>query len=531
MKLARRGAGESPCRHVNKERTKRVRGARAGVLSLTVALAAPFLSIARAGVLSSSAVRAAPFLSIAKAAVLSVTNAAPFLSIARAGVLSLTVALAAVVSVALSAETAEARYASIVIEAESGRVLHAVNADTKNYPASLTKMMTLYMTFDALERGELSLNDKLKVSRRAAGMTPSKLGLGAGTSIAVEDAIYALVTKSANDVAVVLAERLGGTEIEFAKMMTSRARDLGMKSTSFRNASGLPNRGQLSTAHDMARLSQALLYDHGAHYHYFATKSFRWGGRVYRSHNRLLDKLPGTDGLKTGYIRASGFNIAASTERGGVRLITVVFGGQTGALRDAHARRLTEAAFSRLRQESELRAAAAAADGEKASAALALVSEARASVPGAGSRDDVADVTETADSDGALVTLPSSDESKTESVTAETAVVTAPALAAPNLAAPNLASPNLAAAPNLGWGIQVGAFSTRERAEAALGLALSGAGEDLRGNRIVLREVLRGEAMILRAQFLDLSRSDAIDVCNRLRATTGLDCLVLRSSN
>ncbi|MDA8000852.1 MAG: D-alanyl-D-alanine carboxypeptidase [Alphaproteobacteria bacterium] len=434
-------------------------------------------------------------------------------------------------SVALSAETAEARYASIVIEAESGRVLHAVNADTKNYPASLTKMMTLYMTFDALERGELSLNDKLKVSRRAAGMTPSKLGLGAGTSIAVEDAIYALVTKSANDVAVVLAERLGGTEIEFAKMMTSRARDLGMKSTSFRNASGLPNRGQLSTAHDMARLSQALLYDHGAHYHYFATKSFRWGGRVYRSHNRLLDKLPGTDGLKTGYIRASGFNIAASTERGGVRLITVVFGGQTGALRDAHARRLTEAAFSRLRQESELRAAAAAADGEKASAALALVSEARASVPGAGSRDDVADVTETADSDGALVTLPSSDESKTESVTAETAVVTAPALAAPNLAAPNLASPNLAAAPNLGWGIQVGAFSTRERAEAALGLALSGAGEDLRGNRIVLREVLRGEAMILRAQFLDLSRSDAIDVCNRLRATTGLDCLVLRSSN
>ena len=512
MKLARRGAGESPCRHVNKERTKRVRGARAGVLSLTAAVAAPFLSIAKAAVLSVAS--AAPFLSIARAGVLSL--AAPFLSIARAGVLSLTVALAAVVSVALSAETAEARYASIVIEAESGRVLHAVNADTKNYPASLTKMMTLYMTFDALERGELSLNDKLKVSRRAAGMTPSKLGLGAGTSIAVEDAIYALVTKSANDVAVVLAERLGGTEIEFAKMMTSRARDLGMKSTSFRNASGLPNRGQLSTAHDMARLSQALLYDHGAHYHYFATKSFRWGGRVYRSHNRLLDKLPGTDGLKTGYIRASGFNIAASTERGGVRLITVVFGGQTGALRDAHARRLTEAAFSRLRQESELRAAAAAADGEKASAALALVSEARASVPGAGSRDDVADVSETADSDGALVTLPSADESETEAVTAETAVVTAPALAT---------------APNLGWGIQVGAFSTRERAEAALGLALSGAGEDLRGNRIVLREVLRGDAMILRAQFLDLSRSDAIDVCNRLRATTGLDCLVLRSSN
>ncbi|MGR4000363.1 MAG: D-alanyl-D-alanine carboxypeptidase [Alphaproteobacteria bacterium] len=404
-----------------------------------------------------------------------------------------------VVVVFLGVESASARYASIVIEADSGRVLHSTNSDTRNFPASLTKMMTLYLTFEALERGDLSLDDKMSVSLRASGMAPSKLGLGRGSRIGVEDAIYALVTKSANDVAVVLAERLGGTEIEFARLMTERARSLGMSSTTFRNASGLPNRGQLSTAHDMARLSQALLSDYPGYYHYFRTRSFRWGGRTYRNHNRLLEKLAGTDGLKTGYIRASGFNVAASTERDGVRLITVVFGGQTGASRDSHAVSLTEKAFARLRSEGAL---VSAGNGEKTSRALALVSAARASVGGGADvgggvevkakADGVAaGITETTGGDGMLASL-------LVGVSKE-------------------------------WGIQVGAFSTQARAEGALGLALSGAGDYLRGNRIVLQEVVGLGKTILRAQFLDLSKDDAILVCNRLRATVGLDCLIVHS--
>ena len=156
-------------------------------------------------------------------------------------------------------EAAEAKYASLVVEADSGRVLHEINADTRNYPASLTKMMTLYMVFEAVQEGRLSLQEQLHVSARAAGMQPSKLGLRQGGRITVEDAVLGLVTKSANDAAVVLAEKLGGSEVEFARLMTAKAKSLGMKNTSFRNASGLPNKGQLSTARDMSVLARALM--------------------------------------------------------------------------------------------------------------------------------------------------------------------------------------------------------------------------------------------------------------------------------
>ena len=229
---------------------------------------------------------------------------------------------------------ATARYASMVVDAESGQVLHAVNADTRNYPASLTKMMTLFLVFDALEKGTLRLDQPLPVSKRAAGMPPSKLGLKQGQTITVEDAILALVTKSANDVAVVIAEALGGQETTFAKMMTERAQELGMSRTTFRNASGLPNRGQKSTARDMVRLAQALMEDHDKYYHYFSTQSFTYQGRTYRNHNRLLKGYKGTDGIKTGYIRASGFNLVSSVERDGRRVIAVVFGGKTSRSRD-----------------------------------------------------------------------------------------------------------------------------------------------------------------------------------------------------
>jgi D-alanyl-D-alanine carboxypeptidase len=262
--------------------------------------------------------------------------------------LLLTMLVAVAGAVALMPSVAEARYASIVIDADSGQVLHAVNADTRNYPASLTKMMTLYLVFEALEKGTLTLDQALPVSKRAAGMPPSKLGLDAGDTINVEDAILALTTKSANDVAVVVAEALGGTEIEFAKLMTKRAEDLGMSRTTFRNASGLPNRAQKSTARDMVRLAQALMTNYPQHYHYFSATAFNYQGRTYRSHNRLLKGYEGTDGIKTGYTRASGFNLVSSVQRDGRRVIAAVFGGKTARSRDSHMVKLLDRSFTKL---------------------------------------------------------------------------------------------------------------------------------------------------------------------------------------
>ena len=243
--------------------------------------------------------------------------------------------------------SALAKYASIVVDADSGRVLHSSNADTRNYPASLTKMMTLYLLFDALENGTITLDTHLKVSRRAAGQAPSRLGLKAGSTIAVDDVIGALVVKSANDVATVAAEALGGTEVKFALMMTKKARELGMKRTTFRNASGLPNRAQLSTARDMSRLARALMEDFPQRYAAFSEPSFVYGGRTYRTHNNLLKK--GADGIKTGYTRASGFNLVTSVERDGHRLIGVVFGGKTARSRDKHMVSLLDRSFKRAR--------------------------------------------------------------------------------------------------------------------------------------------------------------------------------------
>ncbi len=243
---------------------------------------------------------------------------------------------------------AEARYASIVIDARTGKVLHAINADTPNYPASLTKMMTLYMVFEALDKGRLTLDRKLRVSRVAAGRSPSKLGLRRGQKITVRDIIGTLMTKSANDAATVVAEALGGTERKFARLMTGTARALGMTRTTFRNASGLPHSRQASTARDMAILAGALQRDFPHYYHYFSMASYRYKGRRYRNHNRLLKRYRGMDGLKTGYIRASGYNLAASAQRDGQRLIGVVFGGRSARWRDRHMVRLFNKGFAAL---------------------------------------------------------------------------------------------------------------------------------------------------------------------------------------
>ena len=240
-----------------------------------------------------------------------------------------------------------AKYAAIVIEETTGQVLFARNADKARYPASLTKIMTLYLLFEELESGRVSMSTRMPVSRVAASRSPSKLYLRKGQSISVKDAIFALITKSANDVATVVAEQLSGTEREFGKRMTRKARALGMSRTTFRNASGLPHSKQRSTARDMARLAVAMRRDFPQFYDFFSARSFRWKGQKFKNHNRLLSAYKGTDGIKTGYINASGFNLVASVERRGVRLIGVVFGGRTGSSRDRHMMQILDASFKR----------------------------------------------------------------------------------------------------------------------------------------------------------------------------------------
>lgn len=239
------------------------------------------------------------------------------------------------------------RYAGIVIDAESHDVLYAENADDRRYPASLTKMMTLYLLFESLEDRRFSLSQTFGVSRTAAAMPATKLWLKAGDDLRVETAIEALVVRSANDVAVVVAEALGGSETRFAQLMTDKARDLGMRNTTFRNASGLPDNRQVTTARDMAMLSRRLMLDFPQFYHYFSLQSFTWRGKTVRGHNRLLASYPGADGLKTGFIRASGFNVATSAMRGNRRILSVVMGGYTSSSRDKHMADLLDRGFMR----------------------------------------------------------------------------------------------------------------------------------------------------------------------------------------
>ena len=272
------------------------------------------------------------------------TIPAPF----RVNALFLWVLLLAAAFAPVQAARADQRYADFVIDAHSKEVLHEEAADEARYPASLTKMMTLYLLFEAIDRGQVKLEERMTASREAALQPPSKLGIVAGGTISVEDAIKALVTRSANDVAVVIAEHLAGTQDRFASKMTAKARELGMSRTRFVNASGLPSPLQQTTARDMATLGQALIEDYPQFYGYFQTPSIKWGRLYARNHNNLLGKVEGVDGIKTGYTRASGFNLVSSVERDGARIIAVVMGGETALARDNQMRYLIDQSFQTL---------------------------------------------------------------------------------------------------------------------------------------------------------------------------------------
>lgn len=245
------------------------------------------------------------------------------------------------------------QYAALVVDAETGQVLYEKNAGAIRYPASLTKMMTLYLTFEALKKGKLKLDQTLPVSAKAAGQPQTNIALDKGDRLPVRIAIESVVVRSANDSALVLAEGLGRTQFNFALMMTKKARELGMRNTVFRNPSGLPDNKQHTTAFDMARLAIALRRDFPEYYHFFSLQSFDYDGVTYPGHNRVMERYPGVDGVKTGYIRASGFNLVTSAQKDGHRIVAVIMGGSTASSRDNQMIALLDRTFERMEAKDD----------------------------------------------------------------------------------------------------------------------------------------------------------------------------------
>ena len=283
----------------------------------------------------------------------------PIFALIRRGLLSLmlVVALAVVPTTppVVAQSSDDTRYAAIVVDAESGEVLFARHADSRRYPASITKVMTLYLAFEALTEGRVKLDDVITVSPRAASQPPSKLGLAAGQTITLDDAMKATAVRSANDMAMAIAEHVGGSQDAFAARMTAKARELGMTQTRYFNPNGLPDSRQVTTARDLAILARAVMRDYPQYYRYFGLHDWAYEGREYRNTNGLLRQGGGYDGMKTGYTNASGYNLAASAVRDGRRLITIVLGGRTTASRNSHVAALMDTGFEleRLRRAGQ----------------------------------------------------------------------------------------------------------------------------------------------------------------------------------
>ncbi|HYH21323.1 MAG TPA: D-alanyl-D-alanine carboxypeptidase [Azospirillum sp.] len=418
-------------------------------------------------------------------------------------------AMLAALAMTWSAPALAVKYEAIVIDARTGQVLHEENADAITHPASLTKMMTLYLTFDALDAGKLSLDQALPVSEHAQAQTPTKLGLRAGSTIKVETAILGLVTKSANDASVVLAEAIGGSHSRFAEIMTRKARELGMKHTVFRNANGLPDDEQVTTARDFAVLSRALLTDHPKYYPYFSRRNFMYGGHSVHNHNRLMSRYDGMDGIKTGYIRASGFNLAASAVRDGRRLIAVVMGGKSAVSRDNRMAALLDAAFAKARRNG----------------------------PKVDPKDQDAPVVAEADDDDAKP----APAKPVQTATVQTA--SAPAPVKPGKA--KLAKPEkpqsiaqLAAAATVAepparkgtWGVQVGAFNSRAASQRALATATKQLPRAFADTKASVVEVATKKGKVYRARLMGLDEKSARAACAELERS-GHRCAAVGPGN
>jgi D-alanyl-D-alanine carboxypeptidase len=473
--------------------------------------------------------------------------------------------------------------ASIVVDANSGKVMQAAEADSPRHPASLTKIMTLYLLFEKLEQGKIKMTTDLPVSPHAASQAPSKLGLKPGETIQVESAIRAIVTKSANDVAVIVGEALGGDESSFAKLMTAKARAIGMKNTTYYNASGLPNDEQFTTARDQATLGRAIFERFPTYYRYFSTRSFDFRGKSMRNHNHLLGQVEGLDGIKTGYVNASGFNIVTSAARAGKRVIAVVFGGRTARARDAKVTSLIEnniniASNKRtappVGEGVEVAEAAPAAEEKKqiavamraaAAPAPAAPAAPEPAAPALGSTDPIKPVTVKtvtvhAGSMKTASVVPATDHRKLSPApaSASTATVTnittvkgeAPALPPPPGAKPGVlgtlpakfasATPDVVPLPapaaepaksapraNGGWMIQVGAFPDEGEAKQRLSAAQSKAKELSKADPFT-EKVAKGDKALYRARFAGFEKDAAENACKQLKRSE-IPCMVLKN--
>jgi D-alanyl-D-alanine carboxypeptidase len=481
------------------------------------------------------------------------------------------------------AETYNPRYAAIVLDANTGRTLHEASADSLRHPASLTKIMTLYLLFEQLEAGRINLSTPMEVSAEAASQAPTKLGVRPGETLTVQDAIKALITKSANDAAVVVAEALAGSEAAFARQMTRKARTLGMSRTIYRNASGLPDDEQVTTAREQALIGIAIQERFPRYYRYFSMTSFSYRGRAMRNHNKLLGRVNGVDGIKTGYTRASGFNLTTSMHRGDRHIVAVVLGGSSGAQRDARMRSLIEghiALASATRTATKI-AAAPASEESRAKPALAAAASVPATPPPAakpvtgaanvGSTDPIKPVpvktlvVKLAPPKTAPAAKPA--PAQPEPVAAKPAPVQTASLAPVAVPEPQAAPPATAKAqipppgarPGIlgvlpvavsaagkaivpaasaaepkapstarsGWAIQVGAFEAEAEAKQRLTTAQSKAGSVLKKADGYTERTTKGEKTYYRARFAGFDRDQAEAACRQLKRSD-IACMALK---
>ncbi len=417
------------------------------------------------------------------------------------------------------APTARAIDASIVIDANTDMVISQENPDRLLHPASMSKLMTLYLTFEALEQNRITLQRTFPVSAHAESMSPTKLGLVAGQSIRVEDAILSLVTLSANDSAVVLAESLGGSEDRFGQLMTRKAHQLGMVNTNFRNSNGLPDPAQISTARDMAILCRALIRRFPQYYHYFSVREFTYNGIEYANHNHLMSRYEGMDGLKTGLTNASGFNLAASAVRNGRRLIGVVYGGVSAAQRDDYMADLLDDGFRRAGATAITTAPPPPVPGRKPGDGAIASLQQPAPAPASGAAlPATPPLTALANSSGgdALAALTRRTADLGQGDVAEPAD-TRPSQAGQRLAmAATVARPAAKSAPKArpgGWGIQVGAYASRKATEDAIQNAIHRAPDLLTHATAVIAALARKGGTLYRARLTGLESAEAHKAC------------------
>ena len=401
-------------------------------------------------------------------------------------------------------------YSAIIVDAATGQVLSEENADARSYPASLTKMMTLYMLFEALERHEVQMDTKMPVSKHAAQAAPSKLSLRPKSTISVEDAIQAIVTKSANDVAVVIGERLGGTEERFAEKATARAHQLGMAQTTFKNASGLPDPQQFSSARDMATLAGHLIKDFPQYYPQFSRMDFTYQGQTIHTHNHLLEFYEGADGIKTGYTAASGFNLVASATRNGYRIIGVMFGGVSANARDKRLAGLMDGGFAVLSGQPEtLIAGRSSTYNDPIGAQIAQAKDESSTEEG--DRDEpFMPVTDTVPIETtSLPPLPP----VAKSMAAKAVPAPRKMAALEPKAAMKPAVPAADAPIDMSWGVQIGAFSTRAKADAQVATALNKVRATYVTARALVIPVKIKNQIVYRARIVGLGNDDLMKAC------------------